>query len=154
MQPINKGGVMSLIRYEAGPITTLFDELDSLISGGFDWTGRELTGTLYPHVDITESEAEYMIKADLPGLTKEDIKVSVEDGVLSISGEKKREVEKKEKNRYYHFERSYGRFTRSFTLPGHVDGKNIEAKYANGVLEVHLKKTGESKPKEIEVKVA
>ena len=144
---------MSLIRYEAAPITTLFDELDSLLSTGYDWTGRELDGSLYPNVDITESETGYVIKADLPGLAKEDIKVSVEDGALSISGEKKREVEKKDKNNYYHFERSYGKFCRSFTLPTHVDGKNIEARYANGVLEVHLKKTGEAKPKEIEVKV-
>lgn len=144
---------MSLIRYEAAPLTTLFDDFDTLLPTGFDWTGRELAGTLYPHVDITESETGYAIKADLPGLAKEDIKVSVEDGVLSIIGEKKREVEKKEKNRYYHFERSYGKFCRSFTLPAHVDGKNIEARYANGVLEVHLKKTGEAKPKEIEVKV-
>jgi HSP20 family protein len=144
---------MSLIRYEAAPITTLFDELDNLFSTGFDWTGRELSGALYPHVDITESEGGYQIKADLPGLTKEDIKVNVGDGVLSISGEKKQEVEKKEKNRYYHFERSYGRFSRSFTLPTHVDGKNIEARYANGVLEVHLKKAAESKLKAFEVKV-
>jgi HSP20 family protein len=144
---------MSLIRYEAAPMTTLFDELDDVLSTGFDWTGRELAGTLYPHVDITESETGYAIKADLPGLAKEDIKVTVEDGVLSISGEKKQEIEKKEKNRYYHFERSYGRFIRSFTLPTHVDGKSVEAKYHNGVLEVHLKKTEESKPKAIEVKV-
>jgi HSP20 family protein len=144
---------MSLIRYEAAPITTLFDDLDGLFSNGFDWTGRELAGSLYPNVDITESETGYAIKADLPGLAKEDIKVSIENGVLSISGEKKREVEKKEKDNYYHFERSYGRFCRSFTLPTHVDGKNIEAKYNNGVLEVHLKKTEESRPKAIEVKV-
>lgn len=144
---------MSLIRYEPAPIATLFDQLDNLVSGGFNWSGRELAGSLYPRVDITESETGYTIKADLPGLSKEDIKVNVADGTLSISGEKKHEVEKKEKDRYYHFERSYGRFTRSFSLPAHVDGKNVEAKYANGVLEVHLKKTEESKPKAIEVKV-
>jgi len=144
---------MALIRYQAAPVATLFDELDNMFSSGFDWTGRELAGRLYPPVDITESETGYSIKADLPGLSKEDIKVNVADGTLSITGEKKHEVEKKEKDRYYHFERSYGRFIRSFSLPSHVDGKNIEAKYANGVLEVHLKKTEESKPKAIEVKV-
>jgi HSP20 family protein len=149
----NKGGFMSLIRYNASPIVTLFDELDELVPGGFDWNGNRLAGTLYPAVDITETENGYTIKADLPGLAKEDIKVSVEDGVLLLSGEKKQEVEKKEKNGYYHFERSCGSFCRSFTLPTHVDGKNIDAKYANGVLEVHLKKTAESKPKAIEVKV-
>ena len=172
---------MSLIRYHASPIATLFDELDELVPGGFDWTGRGLTGVTYPNVDIAETETGYTIKADLPGLAsllllmvtaalyqpfddhpesleldrlglaREDIKVNVADGVLSVSGEKKREVEKREKNRYYHFERSWGRFCRSFTLPTHVDGNNIEAKYTDGVLEGHLKKSAESKPKAIEV---
>lgn len=144
---------MSLVRYQAAPVASLFDGLDTLLSSGFDWTGRELAGTLYPPVDITESEAGYTIRADLPGLSREDIRVNVRDGMLSISGEKKHEIEKKEKDRYYHFERSYGRFSRSFSLPAHVDGRAIEAKYADGVLEVRLKKTEESKPKAIEVKV-
>ena len=104
-------------------------------------------------MDIAESENGFRISADLPGLSKQDIKLSVEDGVLSISGEKKQEVEKKEKDRYYHFERSYGRFCRSFTLPANVDSANIDARYNNGVLEVHLRKTEEAKPKAIEVKV-
>jgi HSP20 family protein len=144
---------MSLIRYESSPITTLFDDLESWLPVGFDWTGRELSGALYPHVDILESENGYRITADVPGLSREEIKVSVEDRVLSISGEKKRETEKNEKNRYYHFERSYGKFNRSFALPDNVDPKSIEAKYNNGVLEVHLKKSEEAKPKAIEVKV-
>jgi HSP20 family protein len=144
---------MSLIRYETSPITTLFDDLGDLFGKTFDLSGRDIAGTLYPTVDIAESENGFRISADLPGLSKEDIKVSVEDGVLSISGEKKQEVEKKEKDRYYHFERSYGRFCRSFTLPANVDSANIDARYNNGVLEVHLRKTEEAKPKAIEVKV-
>jgi len=144
---------MSLIRYEGAPIATLFDGLDGLLSGGFDWTGRELSGSLYPKVDITESDAGYTIKADLPGLAGKDIKVSVADKTLSISGEKKHEHEKREKDRYYHLERSYGSFTRSFALPANVDVKSIEARYGDGVLEVTLKKTGESKPRSVEVKV-
>jgi HSP20 family protein len=144
---------MSLIRYEASPMTTLWDNLDSLFSNSFDWTGRELTGSLYPNVDITESDSGYTITADLPGLSREEINVNVEDGVLSISGEKKRAFEKKEKDHYYHLERSYGKFSRSFSLPSSIDNGNIEAKYANGVLEVHLRKSEEAKPKVIEVKV-
>jgi HSP20 family protein len=144
---------MSLIRYETSPITTLFDDLGDLFGKTFDLSGRDIAGTLYPTVDIAESENGFRISADLPGLSKQDIKVSVEDGVLSISGEKKQEVEKKEKDRYYHFERSYGRFCRSFTLPANVDSANIDARYNNGVLEVHLRKTEEAKPKAIEVKV-
>jgi len=145
---------MSLIRYETSPITSLFDELGELFGNNFDMSGRNLDGCLYPNVDITESDSGYRISADLPGLSKEDIKVSVEDGVLAISGEKKHEFEKKEKDRYYHFERSYGKFCRSFSLPANVDHANIDAKYNNGVLEVLLKKTEEPKPKAIEVKVA
>jgi HSP20 family protein len=145
---------MSLIRYETSPITSLFDELGELFGNNFDMSGRNLDGSLYPNVDITESDSGYRISADLPGLSREDIKVSVEDGVLAISGEKKHEVEKREKDRYYHFERSYGKFCRSFSLPANVDNANIDAKYNNGVLEVLLKKTEETKPKAIEVKVA
>jgi len=144
---------MSLIRYETSPITSLFDELEGLFGTTFDLSGRNVTGSLYPMVDITESENGFRITADLPGLSKEDIKVNVEDGVLSISGEKKHEVEKKEKDRYYHFERSYGKFCRSFSLPANVDSAHIDAKYNQGVLEVLLKKTEEAKPKAIEVKV-
>jgi HSP20 family protein len=145
---------MSLIRYETSPITSIFDELGELFGNNFDMTGRNLNGSLYPNVDITESDSGFRISADLPGLSKEEIKVSVEDGVLSISGEKKHEFEKKEKDRYYHFERTYGKFCRSFSLPANVDNASIDARYNNGVLEVLLKKTEETKPKAIEVKVA
>jgi HSP20 family protein len=131
----------------------MFEELNDLMSGGSDWRGRELSGATFPRVDITESKEGYLIRADLPGMTREDIKVSVEDGVLSLSGEKKSEFESANKDSYYHFERRYGKFMRSFSLPSHVDSRNIEARYTNGVLEISLKKTEESKPKAIEVKV-
>ncbi|MCU0609606.1 MAG: Hsp20/alpha crystallin family protein [Chitinispirillaceae bacterium] len=143
---------MALIRYEGNPIATLFDELENMWSGGLDLPGRELAGRSFPKVDITESDKGYQITADLPGLKKEEIKVSVEENTLTISGEKKREVEKKT-DRYFHFERSFGSFSRSFTLPANVDSKNIEARYSNGVLELNLMKTEETKPKAIEVKV-
>ncbi|MBN1127560.1 MAG: Hsp20/alpha crystallin family protein [Chitinispirillaceae bacterium] len=145
---------MSLIRYETAPVSTLLSDLDSIFGETFDWSGRSLSGQLYPNVDITESDTGYKIRADLPGLTREAITVSVEDGVLSISGEKKREVEKSDKDHYCHFERSYGTFRRSFSLPAHVDSANIAAKYADGVLEVNLRKTEEAKPRAIEIKVS
>jgi HSP20 family protein len=145
---------MSLIRYEASPVVTLFDELDSLLGSNFSWSGRDLEGSLYPSVDITESDTGYKITADLPGLSKEDIRVNFENDTLTISGEKKREVEKREKERYYHFERSYGKFCRAFSLPVNIDHAHIDAKFTNGVLEIHLKKTEETKPKAIEVKVS
>lgn len=144
---------MSLVRFEANPMSSILDELDTIWSGGFTQTGRELMDRMYPNVDIVETETGYVITADLPGLSKEDVKVHVENGVLTISGEKKTEVEKRDKNRYYHFERSYGKFSRAFSLPDHVDSVNIDARFNNGVLEVSLKKTEEAKPKAIEVKV-
>ena len=145
---------MSLIRYEASPVATLLDELNSIFEPSFSWSGRDLSRSLYPPVDITESDSGYKISADLPGLSKEDIRVNMENDVLTISGEKKLEMEKQEKGRYYHFERGYGKFCRSFSLPANVDSTHIDAKFTNGVLEVSLKKTEEAKPRAIEVKVS
>ena len=109
-----------------------------------DWT---------PTVDITETEGEYAIKAELPEVKKEDVKVTVEDGVLTIQGERKQEKEEKGK-KYHRIERSYGRFVRSFTLPDTVDEGKVKAEYADGVLHLHLPKSEKAKPKQIDVKIA
>jgi HSP20 family protein len=104
-----------------------------------------------PAVDISEDEKEFIIKAELPGLKREEVKVTVEDGVLSISGERK--TEKEEKNKKFHrVERSYGSFLRSFTLPEGADASKVNAEFAEGVLNVHLAKTPKAQPKTIEVK--
>lgn len=106
-----------------------------------------------PQVDISEDDKEYLVKADLPEMKKEEVKVTVEDGVLSISGERK--SEKEEKNKKYHrIERSYGTFLRTFTLPEDADAKKIAADFKEGVLKVHLPKSPAAKPKPVEVKVA
>ena len=105
-----------------------------------------------PLVDIEENDKEYVIKAELPEMKKEEIKVSVEDDILCISGERKRE--KKEKDKKYHrAERNYGCFERSFTLPDDADGTKVDAEYKDGILKVHLPKSEKAKPKAIEVKV-
>lgn len=105
-----------------------------------------------PQVDITEDDKEYLIKADLPEMKKDEIKVDVEEGVLTISGERK--TEKEEKNKKFHrIERSYGSFERCFTLPDDADGTKIKADFKDGVLKVHLPKNPVAKPKAIEVKV-
>jgi HSP20 family protein len=109
-----------------------------------DWT---------PLADITEDEKEYLIKAELPDLKREDVKVTVENGVLTISGERKFEKEEKKK-KYHRVERGYGSFVRSFTLPDDADGNMVKAEFKNGVLMVHLPKNERAKPKQIEVKVA
>lgn len=105
-----------------------------------------------PNVDIYETEDSYVLKADIPGMKKEDIKIDVKDNTLTFKGEKKFE-EKTEKDNYVRIERSYGSFTRSFTLSDNVDPENIEAAYKDGVLEITLKKKEESKPKEISIEV-
>ncbi len=106
-----------------------------------------------PHVDITEDDKEYVIKADLPEVKKEDIKLTVQDNVMSISGERKYEKEEKGK-KYHRVERAYGSFMRSFTLPEDADGSKVNAEYKDGVLNVRLPKSEKAKPKSIEVKVS
>ena len=106
-----------------------------------------------PIVEISEDEKEYVVKAEIPGMKKEEVKVTVDDGVLSISGERK--TDKEEKNRKYHrVERAYGRFERSFTLPEQVDSTQTKAEYEDGLLQVHLPKTGKPVSKAVEVKIA
>ena len=105
-----------------------------------------------PLVDIVEHDKEYLIKAELPEVKNDDIKVTVQDGVLTITGE--RTLEKEEKGRKYHrVERAYGRFARSFTLPEDADGNMVAAEFKDGVLKVHLPKSERAKPKSIEVKI-
>lgn len=106
-----------------------------------------------PLVDISEDEKEYLVKAELPEVKKEDVKLTVQDNVLSITGERKYEKEEKGK-KYHRVERAYGRFMRSFTLPEDADGTKVAAEYNDGVLKVHLPKSEKAKPKSIEVKVS
>jgi len=106
-----------------------------------------------PLVDITEDDKEYLIKAELPEVKKEDLSVVVENGVLTIRGERK--LQKEEKGRRYHrVERAHGTFTRSFTVPDDADGSKVNAEFKDGVLDVHLAKSERCKPRSIEVKVS
>jgi len=118
------------------------DERESLTSA--EWT---------PLVNIAEDDAGYLITAELPDVKKNDVKVTVENGVLAISGS--RTLEKEEKTKKYHLvERSYGTFSRSFTLPGDGDPGKVEAQFKDGVLRIHVAKSETARPKEIEVKAA
>ena len=106
-----------------------------------------------PIVDITEDEKEYLIKAELPEVRKEDVKLTVENGVLTLSGERK--FEKEEKNRKYHrIERAYGSFARSFSLPDDADAGKVTAEFKDGLLSVRVAKNEKALPKTIEVKVS
>ena len=104
-----------------------------------------------PLVDITEDDKEYLIKAELPDVKKEDVKVSVENGRLTITGERK--FEKEESKKYHRVERLYGRFVRSFIVPDIAEADKVSAEFADGVLKVHLPKSEKAKPKQIEVKL-
>ena len=142
----------ALIRFER-PSTTLSSFFDDFFGeNAFESVNREFSAGAWPKVDIEETENGYAIRADLPGMDKKDVSITVENGTLRIEGEKTEE-HKKEKGRYYHLERSYGRFSRSFALPEDTDMEHIVAAMNNGVLELTLPKNEAAKPKAIEVKV-
>jgi HSP20 family protein len=106
-----------------------------------------------PLVDIVEDEQEYLIKADLPEAKKDTIKVTVDNGILVLSGERK--LEKEDAGRKYHrIERAHGSFRRSFSLPDNADSEKVNAEIENGVLKVHISKSEAARPKQIEVKVS
>jgi HSP20 family protein len=136
------------------------DEMNNRLSRIFGGTtsrtgnGREeiTVAAWAPLVDITEDDTEYVIKAELPEVKKNDVKVRVEDGVLYISGE--RNLEKEEKGKRYHrIERAYGSFTRTFSLPEDADAQQVKAEFKDGLLSVHVAKDKNARPKSIEVKV-
>jgi len=106
-----------------------------------------------PLVDITEDDREYLIKAELPEVRKEDVRVTVENGTLSISGE--RNFQKEDKGtRYHRLERSYGSFVRSFGLPDDADAQKVSAEFKDGLLRVRVQKLEKALPKSVEIKVA
>jgi HSP20 family protein len=106
-----------------------------------------------PLVDISEDDKEYLIKAELPEVRKEDVRVTAEEGTLSIMGERK--FEKEEKGRKYHrVERAYGTFGRSFSLPDDASPEKVCAEFKDGVLTVHLVKDAKAKPQQVEVKIS
>jgi len=105
-----------------------------------------------PEVDISEDDRGYLIKADLPEMKKDDVRVTVEDGILCVSGERKTEKED-QKRKFHRTERSFGNFRRSFTLPEDADSTKVTAEFCDGVLKVHLPTTPIARSKAIEVKV-
>jgi HSP20 family protein len=106
-----------------------------------------------PAVDIQETDKEYVVKADLPEVKKEDIKIELADGVLTIEGERKKEKEENGK-KFHRVERQYGQFVRRFVLPNEVDTAKVKVEFKDGVLNVHLPKSANGKVKSVEIKVA
>ena len=109
-------------------------------------------GLISPSLDMYEKDDEIVVKAELPGIEKDKINISVSEGVLTLKGEVKKEKEVKEED-YFYSERSFGSFARSITLPTKVQEKKVDAKYADGILEIRLPKAPEAKAKEVKVKV-
>jgi HSP20 family protein len=131
--------------------TDLQQEMTRIMEAtGFDWD--RLGRTWHPPMDLQETEHEYVLQADLPGVKKEDIALTAVDNTVKVSG--KREHEKREKDKSIHrLERLYGEFQRTFELPGGFDANHVEATLRDGVLRVRLPKREEAKPKRIELKV-
>ena len=143
---------MSIMRWD--PFRDLFGikrDLDRFL-GRWDDDEEASMALWRPAVDIFEDENSIVLRAELPGMKKEDVKINLENNVLSLRGDRKFDKEVKKEN-YHRIERAYGSFCRSFTLPTNVDKSKIEANYKDGVLEVTVPKSEEAKPKEIEIKV-
>jgi HSP20 family protein len=145
---------MEMVRWE--PFEGL-NRIQSRINELFDETfgrGRQQTTTTvwYPPVDILESKDAYLIRAELPGMKKEDFNLEVKDGALTLSGERKFE-EPANGVEYHRVERAAGKFSRSFHLPQTVKHDGIKAMYRDGILEVHVPKADEAKPRQITVNV-
>lgn len=136
------------------------EQMQNRLASLFNWeplriniNGEEsLTASEWsPRVDIVEDEREFIVKAELPEMKREDVKVTVENNVLSISGERKQEKEEKNK-KYHRIEREYGSFLRSFTLPISASGEKVTAEFKDGILKIHLPKDAKSAAKSIEIK--
>lgn len=140
---------MSLIRWEP------FREMDNFFRRYADLGARSLreeNGKWTPTANISETDKEFLIKAELPEVKKEDVKVTLQDGVITISGERKHEKKEKGENEI-RVESFYGSFSRSFALPDNVDAKGVRAESKDGVLRIHVPKTESAQPKQINVEV-
>ncbi|AMY09647.1 Spore protein SP21 [Luteitalea pratensis] len=149
---------MTLVRFDPfRELSTLQDRLNRIFADAYprryddDLTQR---GEWFPPVDIYENGSdEIVLKAELPGLRREDIDLRVENNTLTLRGERKRDTEIKQEQ-YHRVERSYGAFSRSFTLPSRIDTENVRAEFKEGVLSIKLPVKAEAKPRQIEVAIS
>ena len=138
---------MTLIKFEPlkefesfqNQIKKYFDDFPSL--------GVNFENSFAPRIDISEKNDKILVEAEIPGVKKEDLKITLQDNILTIKGEKKKEEESKDNN-YYRCERSYGSFSRSFTLPVEVNTEKVDAKFNDGMLKIELKKVEPKKAQE------
>jgi HSP20 family protein len=148
---------MALIRWEpVRELNTIQSEMNRLFNTFFETSSPANGGSTLrrwiPAMDLVETEDDFVLRADLPGLTDEDVTVEVEDNILTISGERKAEHEER-KEGYYRVERASGSFSRSLTLPEGVDAGAVKANFDNGVLEVRVPKPEERKPRKVSITI-
>lgn len=146
---------MTLVKFS--PARNLFNlrhDFDRFFDDVFrsDVPYPENYGSVAPSINVEETDNEFKISAELPGMKKDDIKITFENNILSISGEKKAEQDYKDGN-FHRYERNYGKFARTVGVPSGVKLDKIDAEYKNGVLNITIPKAEEAKPKEIEIKV-
>jgi len=147
---------MALIRWEpVRELNTIQSEMNRLFNTFFDTSttpGSAPTATRrwIPAMDLVETDEDFVLRADLPGLSEDDVNIELEDNVLTISGQRKAEHEER-KEGYYRMERSSGSFSRSLTLPEGVDPDKVEANFARGVLEVRIPKPEQRKPRKVTI---
>ena len=133
----------------------IFGDFDDLMGSRFRSSvvlRREETAKM-PAIDVSEDEGAYLVKAELPGVAREDLDVTIKDGMLSINAERKKEKKNDKDGRVIREERYYGKFVRSLRLGSDVDESGIEAHYEDGVLNLSLPKTAEVKPRKVDVKI-
>jgi HSP20 family protein len=140
----------TMVRWEPfRELATFQNEMSRFMNGLLEGNGRSVQSWI-PTADVWETESEVVYAFDLPGIPEDKIAVELDDGALTITAERERE-QTVEDGRYYRFERRFGTFTRTIGLPQGVTEKNVKADYANGVLEVHVAKPEQPKPKKIEI---
>jgi len=146
---------MALVRWEpVRELNTIQGEINRLFNSFFDTpvSAGEAGRRWLPAMDLVEADDHYVLRADLPGLSEDDVKIEVEDNVLTVSGERKAEHEQRGEG-YHRLERSYGAFSRALTLPEGVDPAAVQASFDRGVLEVHIPKPEERKPRRVSISV-
>ena len=149
---------MALIRWEpVAELNTIQNEMNRLFNTVFDQqqTGRSngTTRRWLPAMDLVETADHYVLRADLPGLSDDDVTIQLEDSTLTISGERKTEHEGQQEG-YYRLERAFGSFSRSLTLPDGVDADNVQAQFDRGVLEIRIPKPEQKKPKTVQINLS
>ncbi len=145
---------MALIKWNRKDTLNIREEINRLFDEFMSRTDTEslFGGNWHPHIDVIEQDEEFVVNAELPGLNKDNIKITITSNVLTISGEKK-QIEEIKEGSYSRIERRYGTFSRTFTLPTEVEQNKIKATFKDGILTINIPKSEKAKPKEINVTV-